>query len=83
MAQGTATAKDAKKTKKTPGRFFKRIGQFFKDLKSEAKKIVWPTKKQVINNTIVVIIVIVIIGAFVWGLDVLLKLVVDAILQNA
>lgn len=34
---------------------FKKISRFFKDLKSETKKIVWPTKKTVLNNTGVVI----------------------------
>ena len=37
--------------------FFKGLGKRFKDIKSEMKKIVWPTKSQVINNTIVVIVV--------------------------
>lgn len=47
---------------KKPG-FFKRIAsgikRFFKDTKGEMKKIVWPTKKSVINNTGVVIVVLV------------------------
>ena len=44
---------------KKPG-FFKRIAsritRFFKDTKSEIKKVVWPNKKTVINNTGVVIV---------------------------
>jgi len=48
---------------------FSRIGKFFRDLKSETKKIVWPTRKQVINNTLVVIVAVIVIGAFIWGLD--------------
>ena len=48
---------------KKPG-FFKRIAsgikRFFKDTKSELKKIVWPSRKTVLNNTGVVIIVLVI-----------------------
>lgn len=39
---------------KKPG-FFKRIAsgikRFFKDTKSELKKVVWPSKKTVLNNT--------------------------------
>lgn len=46
---------------KKPG-FFKRIAsritRFFKDTKSEIKKVVWPNKKTVINNTGVVIVVL-------------------------
>ena len=35
--------------------FFARIGKFFRDQKSEVKKIVWPSKKQVLNNTAIVL----------------------------
>ena len=38
---------------------FKRIGKFFTDVVSEMKKIVWPSKKQTLNNTAVVVIVVV------------------------
>ena len=31
-------------------RFFGRIGKFFRDTVSEMKKVVWPSKKQIINN---------------------------------
>ena len=45
------------------------MAKFFKDMKSEAKKVVWPNKKQVINNTAVAIAAIVIVGVLVGGLD--------------
>ena len=38
-------------------RFFGRIGKFFRDTVSEMKKVVWPSKKQIINNTVVVAVV--------------------------
>ena len=37
-----------------------RIAKFFKEVKSELKKVVWPSKKTVVNNTIVVIVVVII-----------------------
>ena len=46
-----------------------KIAKWFKDLKSEFKKVVWPTRKKVVNNTLVVLIVMVISSAFVGGLD--------------
>lgn len=53
--------------------------KFFKDLVSEIKKVVWPTKKQVINNTLVVFAVMFVAGVFVAlldsGLTQLLKLI--------
>jgi preprotein translocase subunit SecE len=46
-----------------------RIKKFFKDYKSELKKIVWPTRPQVIKNTGVVLAAIIFIAAVVGVLD--------------
>ena len=69
-AKAEKDSKPAEKKKKRG--FASRIVHYFKDLKGEFKKIVWPTKKQVVNNTIVVLVCMVIVGAFIWGLDALL-----------
>ena len=53
-------------------RFSTRSGKFFRDTKSEIKKIVWPTRDTVFRNSGVVIATIIIIGLFVFGLDTLL-----------
>ena len=34
--------------------FFKGIGKYFKDTKSELKKVVWPSKADIKTNTVVV-----------------------------
>ncbi|MEE0946029.1 MAG: preprotein translocase subunit SecE [Acutalibacteraceae bacterium] len=47
----------------------KRIWQFFKDYKSETKKIVWPGLKEVVKNTGIVLIMFLVIGAIVWLVD--------------
>ena len=47
------------------------------------KKIVWPSKKQVINNTLVVIAVVIVAGLFIFGLDSLFGLVLKFVLQRA
>ena len=51
--------------------FFRRIVNFFKATKSEFKKVTWPTKKQLLNNTTVVIAALVLIGLVIFGLDTL------------
>ena len=38
--------------------FFGRIVKFFRDTKSELKKVVWPSKKDVRNNTLIVLAVV-------------------------
>ena len=50
---------------------FRRIVNFFKATKSEFKKVTWPTKKQLLNNTTVVIAALVLIGLIIFGLDTL------------
>ena len=70
QAKNTKSKKSAKKEKK-PG-FFSKVGRIFRDMKSEWKKIVWPSKKQVWNNTLVVLTVMAIVGVAVWILDWLL-----------
>ena len=43
---------------------------FFKDFKAELKKVVWPTPKQLFNNTVVVITIVLVVAAIVFVLDV-------------
>ncbi len=64
-----AKAADSGKSKKEKEKksIFKRIAAWFKDLKKEFKKVVWPTKRTVFNNTLVVLCVV-IIGSIVIGL---------------
>lgn len=62
-----------KKAENKPG-FFARAGQtvskWFRDFKSECKKIVWPSRKHVINNTLVVIGFAIAVMILVYVLDV-------------
>jgi len=48
---------------------FRPIVKYFKDVKSELKKVVWPTYKQIQKNTIVVLACVLIVGIFIWVLD--------------
>ena len=64
--------KTEKKKEARPNVFVRaarRIKKWFRDLRSEAKKVVWPNGKQVFNNTVVVIVCIIAVGLFVALLD--------------
>ena len=67
--ENTSDKKDKKekKSKKEPNKIVK----WFKDLRIEFKKVVWPTKQTVINNTAVVLAVVagsaIIVGALDFG----------------
>ena len=63
-AANTAAQAQSDKKKKTSffgkvKNFFKGIAKYFKDTKSELKKVVWPSRKDVKTNTITVIAVVV------------------------
>ena len=42
---------------------------FMKDFKAELKRVIWPTPKQLLNNTVAVITVVLITAAIVFALD--------------
>lgn len=46
---------------------------FLKGVKSELKKVVWPTKKQLINNTVMVLFIVVALAIIVLGFDMILE----------
>ena len=60
--------KDAKPADKKPG-VFARIGKWLKDMKSELKKVQWPSFKQTMNNTGIVILCVIVVGIFIWLFD--------------
>lgn len=57
-----------------------RVSKGVKATKSELKKVVWPSKKQLINNTIIVIVAIAIVGIVIFGLDSLFAFVAQLVL---
>jgi preprotein translocase subunit SecE len=40
-----------------------------KDIRLELKKVVWPTKEQLINNTVSVLAACLLIGILIWVID--------------
>ena len=75
-----AAPKKDKKSEKKPG-FFSRIGKWLKEMKSELKKVQWPTKKQTINNTAIVIACVLIVGLFIWVFDFVATSVIDLLIS--
>ena len=70
------------KKEKKPN-IFKRIGGFFKEVKVETfKRIIWPTPKQVLNNTIIVLVTVLVVGVLVWVVDYLFTTVLQFALND-
>ena len=74
----TAVKKDETK----PG-FFKRIGKWFRDMKSELKKVIWPTPKTLLNNTLISVVMMVASAIVIWGFDELAQMLVRALFTLA
>lgn len=70
----TAVKKDETK----PG-FFKRIGKWFREMRSELKKVIWPTGKSLTNNTLISVGVMLASAVVLWGFDELAQMLVKAI----
>lgn len=64
--QEKKVAKAPKEKKPNP---FSRLVRYCKDLKGEFKKIVWPSKKQIINNTLVAVSCMAVVAVLIWLLD--------------
>lgn len=71
---------DKKAAEKKPS-VFSKIAKYFRECKSEVKKIVWPTPKATFRNMGIVLVVLLVIGLLIFGLDTgfvaLLRLVMD------
>ena len=73
-------------TAKKPNKFkafFQRIGKFFREIKSEIKKITWPSVPTVFRNMGVTLVVILVIGVIVFALDFGLNQLLGLIMEVA
>ena len=75
QAKGNAV----KRTDKKPG-FFARVQKWFREMKSELKKVVWPTPKQFTKNTVVALVVMFVSAIVLWGFDSLASAAVKALI---
>ena len=50
-------------------RAWRAICRYFRELRSELKKVVWSSPKQVAKNTLIVLACVLVVGVFVWVFD--------------
>ena len=70
MAQRKKAAEKKKAEKKGA---WKTITQFFKDVRIDMKKVIWPSRQEVINYTIVVLVTVTIVATFILVLDLIIS----------
>ncbi len=69
-SEASAKAKDPKDKKDKAAKPKKKgIVKYFKDARSEFKKVVWPTPKETTHNTVVVLLMCGFAALFVFGMD--------------
>ena len=57
------------------------ICRYFRELRSELKKGVWPTPKQVLKNAIIVLACVVVVGVFIWLFDFVAQFGINALIS--
>ncbi len=75
----TSTNAVKKTDEKLP--FFKRLGKWFREFRSEVKKVIWPTPKQVTTNTGVALAMMAVAAVALWLFDTLATLGVQTLID--
>lgn len=78
-AEKSKPAKGDDKKAKKPG-FLQRISKWLKEMKSELKKVQWPTWNQTLKNTGIVIACVIVLSIFIGVFDTLATSVIRALL---
>ena len=65
-----------------PGRKLAELRAFFTEVRSELKKVTWPSRKEVYSTTLVVIATSILFGFYLWGLDLAFSRVMSVVLGH-
>ena len=79
----TVTTNAVKKEDVKKLSFGKRVGKWWREMKSELKKVIWPSRNQIVNNTVVALVVMVASAIVIWGFDEIAQLIVKAVISIA
>ena len=58
------------------------MSSFAKGVKQELKKVIWPNRTELVNNTAVVVAMVAIIGAFIFVADFVLGLGITKLITS-
>lgn len=62
------------------GDFFQKAAEFFREVKLELRKVVWPTRKQTTGTTAVVVVFVFVVAVFLGVFDYSLSKLVQVVL---
>ena len=58
-----------------------KVRKYFRELRSELKKVVWPTAEQVLKNAAIVAGCVIVVGIFIWVFDFVAQFGIDALIS--
>ena len=58
------------------------LGKFFSEVRTELKKVHWPTKKEMLSHTTTVILTVVVMAVIIYGIDSVFGFIMSKILGN-
>lgn len=61
-------------------KFTARVKNYFRGVRSELRKVNWPTKKELVNYTVVVLATCFVMTLVIWGLDIVFERVIKLII---
>lgn len=64
-----ATKAPAKADKNKKPSFFKRIANWFGDVKTEMHRVTWPSKEELKSYSVAVIVMLIVFGVLIWLVD--------------
>jgi preprotein translocase subunit SecE len=73
--------KAAEKKKAEKKGIWKTITQFLRDVRIEMKKVIWPSRPEVINYTLVVLITVAVVASYILVLDVVLLRLLNLVIK--
>ena len=76
-----AKAVTAVKKDETEQGFFQKVGKWFREMKSELKKVIWPTPKALRNNTLISLGMMVCSAVGIWCFDEIAQMLVRLIFR--
>ena len=58
-----------------------KVRRYFRELRSELKKVVWSTPKQVLKNALIVVACVLVVGVFIWVFDFAAQSLITALIN--
>ena len=58
-----------------------KVCKYFRELRSELKKVVWSTPQQVLKNAAIVACCVLAVGVFIWLFDFVANIGIDALIS--